>query len=56
MERIEFSKRLAIVQAGKGITLLANGHPIVTFSEKELEAFREALGWLDGVGNHSIEL
>jgi hypothetical protein len=50
VERIEFSKRLAIVQAGKGVTLIADGHPIVTFSEKELEGFREALGWINGKG------
>ena len=45
VERIEFSKRLAIEQYGKGITLLADGHPVVTLTEKDLKGLREALGW-----------
>jgi len=47
MERIEFSKRFAIQKEGKGVTILADGHPILTFNERELEGLREALGWFD---------
>lgn len=47
MERIEFSKRLAIERAKNGgVTLVANGHPILTMSEGEIMAFKEALYWI----------
>jgi len=56
MERIEFSKRFALEREGEGVILIADGHPIMMFSDKEAEALREALGWFYRTVHKQIEV